>query len=351
MHNARAGLLAGNTILWRCSAYDLDVSDRVIFEDNVVKCTERGVVPHGNSISGYDYPTHPSSRYWSVARNRYSRPAYHKGTEQNWIQRETITTDGPGAFGMGKIVTMSGTNVTLSWLAWVHTPLVGATLVVLDGPGRGQHRLVTGVGSFNGTVELDAPLDDWVSASNTVAVLASLGSKLIIGNRFNWTEVVQWYGNTLRGVMADNSFHHCNVKSGGNINVGSMGGVGECYHGTSQMFFTEFRANTLQSSDGISLVDNFNRGEWQCAPYGGPWVAWSAIRNNTLGGISEASRNRSAGGSDLPMCAFISVQGGGSEVNGYTSDVVAEGNVFECPPEGNNSIQYRIRDCRHCSQR
>jgi hypothetical protein len=51
-HNSRAGLLANNTVYWRCSAFDLDVSDRVILEDNRFICTETGVVPHGNSISG-----------------------------------------------------------------------------------------------------------------------------------------------------------------------------------------------------------------------------------------------------------------------------------------------------------
>ena len=32
------------------------VSDRVIFEENEFICTEKGVVPHGNSISGCDRP-------------------------------------------------------------------------------------------------------------------------------------------------------------------------------------------------------------------------------------------------------------------------------------------------------
>ena len=31
-HDSRAGRLANNTVYWRCSAFDLDVSDRVIFE-------------------------------------------------------------------------------------------------------------------------------------------------------------------------------------------------------------------------------------------------------------------------------------------------------------------------------
>ena len=64
LHNARAGIVKRNTIFWRCSAYDMDVSDRIIFEDNEVVCTEHGVVPHGNSISGYDITSNPSSRWW-----------------------------------------------------------------------------------------------------------------------------------------------------------------------------------------------------------------------------------------------------------------------------------------------
>jgi hypothetical protein len=43
---------------------DLDVSDRVIFEDNAITMTETGIPPHGNSISGYNYHAHPSSRWW-----------------------------------------------------------------------------------------------------------------------------------------------------------------------------------------------------------------------------------------------------------------------------------------------
>jgi hypothetical protein len=248
-HNSRAGRLADNTIYWRCSAFDLDVSDRVVMEDNKIICTEKGVVPHGNSISGYDWTAsrggHPSSRFWSVARNSLSRPPFEKGAEQNWVQRETITTDGSGAFGSATIASMDGAMVHLKWLVWATTPIVGTTFVVLDGPGRGQSRLVVGVSATNGTITLDSPLDSWVSTAanrrsaghpslSTVAVISSFGSKIFAGNTFLWTEVVQWYGNTLRGVMSDNSFTNCNVKPGGNDNGGAMGGVGECYHGETE---------------------------------------------------------------------------------------------------------------------
>lgn len=43
LHNSRAGRIAENMVYWRCSAYDLDISDKVQFEENHVICTEPGV--------------------------------------------------------------------------------------------------------------------------------------------------------------------------------------------------------------------------------------------------------------------------------------------------------------------
>ena len=109
-------------------------------------CTEKGVVPHGNSISGYDWRLHPSARWWSVARNSFTRPPYTPGTEQNWVQRETLTTDGSGAFGTAHITRTTGTQLQLRWLKWQTTPTVGTTLLVLSGPGTGQSRTITAQG-------------------------------------------------------------------------------------------------------------------------------------------------------------------------------------------------------------
>jgi hypothetical protein len=222
-----------------------------------VVCTERGVVPHGNSISGYDWRTHASSRWWSVARNHLSRPAYEHGAEQNWVQRETLTTDGSGEWGTATILSATASasasasastpvgsinddssrpttaaagaaaagggavELKLRWETVNTLPVVGTTLIVLDGPGVGQWRTITAAGPANGTVTIDRPFDGWVqhqqhqqqqqqseetpaltasgSGSGTarggaslVAVVSSFGSKIFAGNRFNWTEVVQW---------------------------------------------------------------------------------------------------------------------------------------------------------------
>ena len=40
----------------------MDTSDRVIVESNHIECLA-DVIPHGNSISGYDWGNHASSRY------------------------------------------------------------------------------------------------------------------------------------------------------------------------------------------------------------------------------------------------------------------------------------------------
>ena len=184
LRNARLGRVTGNTLYWRCSAYDMDVSDRIVFEENTVVCTEPGVVPHGNSVSGFHIELNPSARWWSFTRNSLSRPPYKTGSEANWIQRETLTTDGGASYGTAVVLSSSsadggggGTTTTggdtandannatvlLKWRQWSGNPVVGASLVVLNGSGLGQLRRVVGVGPENGTLYLDAPLDGFVT--------------------------------------------------------------------------------------------------------------------------------------------------------------------------------------------
>ena len=70
---------------------DFDVSRFYVFEDNEIHCTETGTIPHGNSISGYDYRTHVQSNLWSFSRNTMTRPPNNdNATHQNWMQRETV---------------------------------------------------------------------------------------------------------------------------------------------------------------------------------------------------------------------------------------------------------------------
>eukprot|EP00038_Savillea_parva_P015167 m.219062 g.219062 ORF g.219062 m.219062 type:complete len:317 (-) comp30322_c0_seq1:122-1072(-) len=307
----------------------------------------------------YDWRTRPISRFYSFARNTLSRPPYVPGNEQNWDQRETLTTDGSGAYGTGTAVSVQGTSIHLSWNQYVSPPLVGCTIMVLQGPGSGQHRTVVAVGSVNGSMVMDAPLDDWVAleggptAPSVFVVVSSFGSKLIVGNHFNWTEVVQWYGNTVRGVIADNTITNANVH-GGTRQRGTISVVGECYHGSDPVFYTETLRNHMVNSDGIGIRDSAApNGPGPCAGYRGPWVRWSVVRANAIRGISVVSWNESNMTGMPPACGSVYLYS--TNVVNMSTDIVGEHDQFECPPQGNTSTSgYHIGDdggCSHCVQR
>ena len=96
-------------------------------------------------------------------------------------------------------------TITMEWQVWTIRPAIGATLLVLAGPGAGQSRVITAVPSST-TMVLESPLNGWVEAHiSLLTVVGSFGQKTIAGNRFVWGEVTQFYGNTIRGVFADNS--------------------------------------------------------------------------------------------------------------------------------------------------
>jgi len=133
------------------------------------------------------------------------------------------------------------------------------TLKVLGGPGTGQTRLVTGWTTATKTLALERPMDGHFMAGpegSMLALVASFGAKAVVGNVFNWTEVVQWYSNTLGGVVADNQLTDCNVRNGGNVGNASVGAYGACYNGPGPVWFTEFTGNNQTRSDGISLFDH-----------------------------------------------------------------------------------------------
>lgn len=41
-HAASNGFVRNNTLLWICAAFDMDVSSRIVFEDNTINCTYGG---------------------------------------------------------------------------------------------------------------------------------------------------------------------------------------------------------------------------------------------------------------------------------------------------------------------
>ena len=144
----------------------------------------------GNYISVYNLRDHPSSRFWSVARNEFHRPL-HLGAA-NWQFHETLTTDAPHSYNMG--VVQEAWTVNSSALVRLSPrmgPPPGATLLVLGGSGAGQSRLVTGRGP-DGSYAIDRPFDEFLAANQSmVAAIPTIGQKLVVGNLFKGASVVQ----------------------------------------------------------------------------------------------------------------------------------------------------------------
>ena len=106
MNLVQHGVIASNIIEWKCAAFGSDISDSVVMEDNTLNCTEESAAAlnAGNYISVYNLHSHPSSRFWSVARNKFIRPPSVFQSPHNWQFCETLTTDAPHSFNMGHVV-------------------------------------------------------------------------------------------------------------------------------------------------------------------------------------------------------------------------------------------------------
>jgi hypothetical protein len=220
-----------------------------------MECTEAnyqtdGVIEGGSGMPMWAGYREVQSRFWSVARNNFSRPfmngacmngtgvpghplvncSEEDGAHQNWKQRETLTTDGSGEFGHGFLQKQNGLQVTMRWSALVQLPVPSASLIVIAGGGLGQRRFITAYDNSTSTLTLDRAFDRFVDGESMLAAVNSIGEKFVVGNRFNWTEAVQLYANTYAGVYADNAFDNANVMAAADAG-GALQAVGHCYHG------------------------------------------------------------------------------------------------------------------------
>ena len=394
LHAATNVWIHDNNISWQCGGWmDGDVSDRVVVEDNHVVCSSAGTnrttgIDGGNSISAYDVTAKPSSAFWSVARNTFARPprngedALPQRPDPNWVNHETLTTDAPGEFAHGKFLSQHGLVVSVNWTyvrPWVKVS-PGASVVVLSGPGVGQHRTVMSFDNSTGAglVTVDRAFDGYLAAASqpglqhgpdsdsvivpsfsVIAVVPRIGAKNWVGNSFNWTGVIQFYGTTLGGTIADNDLRSVNVHTVyDSVNGASLKAEGLCYYGAQPSFFLEILNNTLVDSDGVGF---FNEAQ---SSYQGmvsmcnidyaasvPWVRWGVARHNSISGISDAARYRNA---TVPACGGVRVISDRVALSPelWPTDIVTEHNSLGCPPPGvlpgvNGTVV--IGGCNHCA--
>ena len=171
-----------------------------------------------------------------------------------------------------------------------------------------------------------------------------MGKKLVVGNSFHRSQVVQYYANNVLDVTADNSFAQCAAKGDSGFN-GPIQVQGLCYKGApGQIVFMEVLGNTLIDSDGIVISDNFDvKGCF----YPGPWVRGAVVRRNTIAGISFLARfQANMSNASAPRCGAVvqaAARGGPN-----SSDLVAEHQDFHCPPGMLDGGGNNLSACDHC---
>ena len=197
-------------INWNCGGWGIwDLTSRMVLEDNKIVCTEQnnqtnGVIEGGSGAPNWDGYRDKDSRFWSVARNSFSRPVGNGAclapaqgvncseagsNHTNWNQRETFTSDGPGEYAHGTISHQAGARVAVQWAGETginRDPVPGTSFNVIAGPGMGQRRFVTAYDNATRTVTLDMPLDGYPDATSIVAVVTAVGEKIVAGNHFSW---------------------------------------------------------------------------------------------------------------------------------------------------------------------
>jgi len=317
------GTFSRNNLNWSCGGMDMDVSQRIVFEDCNVTETNVGAFPHGNSISSYSALDSgvPFSQSYLYAHNRQVRPP--NNNRSNFGFHESLTTDGPGGWGGGVFTSSSidGTIISLggSGLRLTTGKIIGASAIVIAGPGTGQYRSISGLINAS-AITLAKPFDAHVMPGESVIViLGTIGGKIVADNTFIWGSVVQEFGTTLTGVFAENSFDHQDnaFADAGDVD-GSLTGFGLCYSPDASapepLFFVEYRGNKMNDSNGIALHDVYNNNCNSSWP--GPYIKWVSIINNSISGVAPSA--------DPGVCGTINA------TNPKTSDLLVEGNIFNC---------------------
>ena len=368
MENVSHGLVRNNSIRWHCGGgWMLDSSEMMIVEDNAVIETnawrDESASGCGADLSAFEADS-PRNQLWSYARNRHVRPPHNNIS--SWEQHETVTSDGGAGWGAGTAAAFDGVNVSLAFAFALQQktntsdiPPAGATLLVIQGPGLGQRRVIVAARTTDdgrGQVTLDRPMDLHVTLDSVIAIIVSVGPLAVTGNHFQWGDMLQTYGTAMQAVLADNIFdnmnnceHPAQCANGVMQPRGSLAVKGECYGGKpykqpQPSFFGEITGNQMRNSNGISVFDSTRTPSAThpgCSSptsspssFAGPFVRWLVVRRNRIGGVALSN----------PLgCGVVNATG-----TNESTDFIIERNVFDCPPGKMLAGGGVNVECAHC---
>jgi Pectate lyase superfamily protein len=214
LFNASNAVISGNILVnGRYGWYSITGSRRIIFEENHISAGDLqgnggGINTLSNSVS--------ASENIFVGHNTF------KGIYG--LDREGMTTDGPGGYYFGNAETVAPQRLSLHETAdhvAVSPDWVGAAVMVVDGLGVGQSarvaKLERAPDSSQTWLDLDRPLQVGLDSTSVITVAQAKENYLIIDNQFEDCGVAaQSYGTGLNHVIAGNTSN----RTGGFFAIG-----------------------------------------------------------------------------------------------------------------------------------
>lgn len=200
LFKATDAVVVGNTLnSGRDGSYFILGSRRVIFENNVV--TGADLQATGGGITTLSRLVTASESIF-VAGNVFK--AFYG------VDREGLTTDGPGGYYFGRAQSTSAIDLLLLDATNPNPPFqdwARAMVMVVNGRGAGQYgRIVSSAGDASMmSIKLDRALQVPLDQTSEITIVQAHENYLIVGNFFEDTGVAaQSFGTALGHVIADN---------------------------------------------------------------------------------------------------------------------------------------------------
>ena len=236
IHVARAkvGVIARNRLLYGGRGYSIENTDRLIFEDNLI--SGNNLLAIGNDITTF---------WTNYCRNIYF--AHNRLQHMYGADREMMTLDAAGGAYFGHVASVDGRRLTLAadpefrdYTPKPHSDWTGAALMILEGTGGGQYRIVTG--NQGRAWELDRPWDIRPDATSRISIAPFRGRNLFIGNTFEDGGAFQLYGMALDTIVAENK--------GARMEGFSAWGLNPHGWGWQPVWFCQFLDNEILEGNG-----------------------------------------------------------------------------------------------------
>ncbi|MGO8747928.1 MAG: glycosyl hydrolase family 28-related protein, partial [Thermoguttaceae bacterium] len=231
---AKTGIIARNQIRYGGRGYSIENTDRLIFEDNLV--AGNNLLSIGNDITTF---------WTNYCRNIFF--ARNRVQQMFGADREMMTLDAGGGAYYGHVAAVDGTRLTLAadpvfrdYAPKPHTDWSGAAVMILDGRGAGQYRLVTK--STGRRWQVDRPWLVPPDATSRISIAPFRGRSLFVGNRFEDGGAFQLYGSALESIVAGNQ--------GARMDGFFVWGLNPHGWGQQPSWFCQFLDNEISEGNG-----------------------------------------------------------------------------------------------------